>query len=413
MKYGLIGERLSHSFSKEIHEALGGYEYEIVEIERDALDAFMKNKDFLAINVTIPYKEAVIPYLDFVSDKARAIGAVNTIVNRDGKLFGYNTDFSGMTDLINKAKIEIKDKKALILGTGGTSKTALAVLSALGASEIVLVGRSEREGVITYDEAYEKHTDAAVIVNTTPVGMYPNIWDCPVDISAFERLEGIIDAVYNPINTTLVKNARARGIKAEGGLYMLVAQAMIASETFLDENGNSHPSLIEKMYNEIRASKENIVLVGMPASGKTTVGKILQKKLDKKFVDTDYIITQRIGMSIKDFFALHGEEKFRDIESQVIKELADKSSLIIATGGGAILREENISALKYNGKIFFIDRPIDKLMPTKSRPLASDKEAIEKRYNERYSIYCGCCDAKIAAEGESAEVAEKILENYR
>ena len=304
-------------------------------------------------------------------------------------------------------------KKAAILGSGGTSKTAAAVLTQKGAREILRVSRSGRDGAITYEELYEKHSDVEIIVNTTPVGMYPNIWDCPIDIDKFNNLVGVIDAVYNPLNTTLVKEARKRGIAAEGGLYMLVAQAMIASETFLDENGNSHPKLIELMYNKIRADKENIVLVGMPASGKTTVGKILQKKLDKKFVDTDYIITQRIGMSIKDFFALHGEEKFRDIESQVIKELADKSSLIIATGGGAILREENISALKYNGKIFFIDRPIDKLMPTKSRPLASGKEAIEKRYNERYSIYCGCCDAKIAAEGESAEVAEKILENYR
>lgn len=412
MKFGLIGERLGHSFSKTIHERLG-YEYELREIKPTDFDAFMRRRDFYCINVTIPYKEAVIPYLDWIHEPAKEVGAVNLILHYGGKLYGYNTDIPGMAELFGYANIDPKGKKAAILGSGGTSKTAAAVLKQKGAREILRVSRSGRDGAITYEELYEKHSDVEIIVNTTPVGMYPNIWDCPVDISAFERLEGIIDAVYNPINTTLVKNARARGIKAEGGLYMLVAQAMIASETFLDESGNSHPSLIEKMYNEIRASKENIVLVGMPASGKTTVGKILQKKLDKKFVDTDDIITQRIGMSIRDFFALHGEEKFRDIESQAIKELADKSSLIIATGGGAILREENISALKYNGKIFFIDRPVDKLMPTKSRPLASDKEAIEKRYNERYSIYCGCCDTRIAAEGESAEVAEKILENYR
>ncbi len=412
MKYGLIGEKLGHSFSKEIHERLG-YKYELKEIAREDFDAFMRRRDFYCINVTIPYKEAVIPYLDWIHEPAMEVGAVNLILHYGGKLYGYNTDISGMEELFFYAKIDAEGKKAAILGSGGTSKTARAVLEKLGAREILRVSRNGRDGVITYDELYENHNDVEIIVNTTPVGMYPSIWDCPIDIDKFNNLVGVIDAVYNPLNTTLVKEARKRGISAEGGLYMLVAQAMIASETFLDENGNSHPKLIELMYNDIRAKKENIVLVGMPASGKTTVGKILAKKLDKRLVDTDDLITQRIGMSIKDFFDLHGEEAFRDIEGQIIKELADKSSLIISTGGGAILKEENISALKYNGTIYFIDRPINKLMPTRSRPLASDRASIEKRYNERYSIYRGCCDVRIAADGESAEVAEKIMENYR
>ena len=412
MKFGLIGEKLGHSFSKEIHERLG-YKYELKEIKPEEFDAFMHSRDFYCINVTIPYKEKAIPYLDWIHEPAREVGAVNLILHYGGKLYGYNTDIPGMAELFNYAKIDPRGKKAVILGSGGTSKTAVAVLTQKGAREILRVSRSGRDGAITYEELYNNHADVEIIVNTTPVGMYPDIYGCPIDISKFEKLSGVIDAVYNPINTTLVQAARARGIAAEGGLYMLVAQAMIASETFLDENGNSHPKLIELMYNEIRADKENIVLVGMPASGKTTVGKILQKKLDKKLFDTDELITKRIGMSIKDFFDLHGEEAFRYVESQVIKELANKHSIIIATGGGAILREENISALKYNGRIFFIDRPIDKLMPTKSRPLASNKEAIEKRYGERYSIYCDCCDVRIAAEDESAQVAERILENYR
>lgn len=412
MKFGLIGERLGHSFSKTIHERLG-YKYELKEIKPEEFDAFMRSKDFYCINVTIPYKERVIPYLDWIHEPAKEVGAVNLILHYGGKLYGYNTDIGGMDELFHYAEIDPNGKKVAILGSGGTSKTAAAVLTKNGAREIVRVSRSGRAGAITYEELYEMHSDVEIIVNTTPVGMYPNIWDCPIDIDKFSSLVGVIDAVYNPINTTLVKEARKRGIPAESGLYMLVAQAMIASETFLDENGNSHPGLIMQMYNDIRAEKENIVLVGMPASGKTTVGRMLAKKLNKKFVDTDDLITKRTGMKIKDFFDLHGEEAFRDIESRVIKELADKSSLIIATGGGAVLREENISALKYNGKIFFIDRPIDKLIPTKSRPLAQDRASIEKRYNERYSIYCECCDVIIAAEGESAEVAEKILENYR
>ena len=410
MKYGLIGERLSHSFSKEIHEALGGYEYEIVEIERDALDAFMKKKDFLAINVTIPYKEAVVPYLDFVSDKARAIGAVNTIVNREGKLFGYNTDFSGMTDLINKAKIEIKDKKALILGTGGTSKTALAVLSALGASEIHLVSRSEREGVITYDEAYEKHTDAAVIVNTTPSGMYPNIDGLPIDPARFQGLSGAVDAIYNPLRTRFIQAAEGLGAVAEGGLYMLVAQGVRASEIFL---GREYPErTTEMIYEKILRSKENIVLSGMPASGKSTVGKLLAEKLGRPLVDIDAEIVKYAGKTIPEIFDEGGERLFRDIETAVIRGAAKISGAIIATGGGAILRDENVALLKQNGRLYFLDRPLEMLMPTDDRPLASTVEAITKRYNERYERYLSTCDARIENSGTAEEAAEKIMGDF-
>ena len=410
MKYGLIGERLSHSFSKEIHEALGGYEYEIKEIERDALDAFMKKRDFTAINVTIPYKEAVIPYLDLVSDKARAIGAVNTIVNRGGRLCGYNTDFSGMTDLINKAEIDIKGKKALILGTGGTSKTALAVLTSLGAREIHLVSRSEKDGAITYDEAYEKHSDAEVIVNTTPIGMYPHIDGDPIDLNRFGSLSGVVDAIYNPLRTRFVQAAKAMGAKAEGGLYMLVAQGVRASEIFL---GSEYPEgTTERLYNKIMRSKENIVLSGMPASGKTTVGKLVSERLGRPFIDLDTEIVKCAGKTIPEIFAEGGESLFRDVETEVIRKTAPVSGAVIATGGGAVLRDENVRLLSQNGRIYFLDRPLEMLMPTEDRPLASTVESITKRYNERYERYLSTADVRIENGGSAEEAAEKISGDF-
>ncbi len=412
MKYGLIGEKLGHSFSKEIHALLGNYEYELREIAREELDGFMTERNFLGINVTMPYKEAVIPYLDWIHGPAREIGAVNTIVNFEGKLYGYNTDYSGMLCLIDNAAISVKGKKAAILGSGGTSRTALVALKSLGAGEILKVSRNGKDGALTYEELYEKHSDIEIIVNTTPVGMYPNIFDCPIDLERFKNLSGVIDAVYNPINTTLVQRARERGITAESGLYMLVAQAASASELFLNENGNTAPYWLNKFHEKIKSQKENIVLIGMPASGKSTVGKIIADKLGRRFIDTDDLITDRIKMPISDFFAKEGEAAFRRIESQVIKEICGEGSLVIATGGGSVLRKENVSALKYNGKLFFIDRPLDKLIPTVSRPLSSDRASIEARYNERYSIYCNCCDVRIDADCDAETVADKILEKF-
>ena len=413
MKYGLIGEKLGHSFSKEIHASFGDYEYELREIAKDELSDFMKRLDFLGVNVTMPYKAAVMSYLDEIDESAREIEAVNTVVNREGKLYGYNTDYSGMRALFDHAGIDVSGKKVAILGSGGTSKTARVVLKSLGAKEIIRVSRSGKDGAVTYGELYDNHSDTEIIVNTTPVGMYPDIFDCPVDLARFNKLSGVIDAVYNPINTTLVQRARELGVKAEGGLYMLVAQAAQASELFLEENGSTHPVVIDKAYEKIKNKKENIVLIGMPSSGKSTVGKILAERLGRRLVDTDELIVEQIGMSIKEYFECYGEDKFRDIESRIIASLAGENSLVIATGGGAILREENISALKYNGKLYFIDRPLEKLMPTESRPISSDRASIEERYKERYTIYCGCCDKHIDADCDAETVAEKILENYR
>lgn len=410
MKYGLIGEKLGHSFSKEIHESLG-YDYELREIARDELDGFMRERDFLGINVTIPYKETVIPYLDFIDDDAKEIGAVNTIVNRGGKLYGYNTDFYGLKMLLANAGIDVKGKKAAILGTGGTSKTAKAVLSSLGACEIIKVSRSARKDAISYEDLICSHPDVEIIVNTTPVGMYPDVENMPLDLYSIEKLSGVIDVVYNPLRTALVQSAAFCAAPAEGGLYMLVGQAVRASEIFLDIK---YPEeTIDRIYERTRAKKENIVLIGMPASGKSTVGRIIADRLGRKFVDTDEVITDRIKMPIKDFFAKEGEEAFREIERQVINELACESSLVIATGGGAVINELNQRDLSYNGRLYFIDRPLDKLMPTESRPLSSDRDAMKKRYAERYLIYLSVCDEKIDADCEAIAVAEKILENYR
>lgn len=407
MEYGCIGEKLGHSFSKIIHNKLYDYDYELKEIPKDGLELFLKEKDFKAINVTIPYKESVIPFLDEISQTAKKIGAVNTIVNKNGSLYGYNTDFLGMTALIEYNDISLKDKKVIILGSGGTSKTAFAVAESMGAGEIYKVSRKGTNGLLSYKEAEEKHNDAEIIINTTPCGMYPNIGDSAISLEKFSGLEGVLDAVYNPIDSKLIVDAKNKGIKASGGLYMLVAQAVFAVEKFLDTKIDSKK--IDSIYNEILKEKENIVLIGMPSCGKTTVGKKLADIIGKEFIDTDYVIEERYG-KISDIFSRDGEDFFRKIESEIIKEIAAEQSAVIATGGGAVLNPENINLLKGNGKIVFIDRPLQKLITTSDRPLSSDREMLEKRYNERYDIYCNSADFIIKSDGSIEECISKILE---
>ena len=406
MKYGLIGERLGHSFSKDVHAMLSDYEYELCEIPKDKLDAFMTEANFTAINVTIPYKEAVIPYLSYISEEAKRIGAVNTIVNKGGKLYGYNTDFFGMKSQLNKMRLDPRGKKAVILGTGGTSKTARAVLESLGADPIITVSRTKKNGAIDYDELVRDHLDAQIIINTTPVGMYPDNFSCPIDAKLFDRLEGVLDAIYNPIRTKLVIDATDIGATAEGGLYMLVAQAVYASEIFL---GVKHPKeKLDKIFKKIRRKKENIVLIGMPASGKSTISALLKNALSREACDTDDIIKEARGMSIPEIFENEGEAAFRDYESEAVALASKKNNAVIATGGGAVLRRENVNALRQNGVIFFIDRPCEKLIPTIDRPLARDVEAIKKRYDERYGIYVASADVVIDADDTPVNVAKKI-----
>ncbi len=410
MKYGLIGEHLGHSFSREIHMRFRDYEYELCEVKPSEFDAFMMRRDFLAINVTIPYKELVVPYLYYIDDKAKEIGAVNTVVNKNGKLYGYNTDFLGMRALFSHAGISLENKKVAVLGTGGTSKTAVAVAKDGGALGTVKVSRRMQEDAITYAELYRDFSDVEIIINTTPSGMYPNNYDCPIDLSRLPKLEGIIDAVYTPVRTLLVSEAMRRGIPSEGGLYMLVEQAVRASEYFLDDKAPE--GIVDEIYRELKLKKENIILIGMPASGKSTVGTLIAEKLSRELIDTDTEIIKAAGMPIPEIFEKYGEEHFRNLESEVIFENAKRSGVIIATGGGAVLRPENIYALKENGRVYFLDRAPEKLIPTEDRPLSSTREAIERRYSERYDIYCSSADVRVDGDGTPEEVATEVLGDF-
>lgn len=407
MNYGLIGEKLGHSFSKEIHSKIGDYDYVLKEIEPKNIQKFLTEKDFKGINVTIPYKQTVIPYLDYVSEDAEKIGAVNTIVNKNGKLFGYNTDYFGARDMLLKNGIAIKDKKVLILGTGGTSKTLKEVAIDLGAKCVLKVSRNQTTEAISYSDAYLNHTDADIIINTTPVGMYPDTDRSPIDISKFPNLSGVADVIYNPLRTKLVSEALTRGIKATGGLYMLAGQAVYASALFFDKEVDQNKT--DEVYNAILRQKQNVVLIGMPSCGKSTVANALSDQLSKPFYDSDTEIIKKANREITEIFQTDGEKAFRQMETEVICELSKLSGAIIATGGGAVLNNDNVKRLKQNGKLFFINRPLDKLIATKSRPLSSDKQALQKRFEERYPVYKSCCDYEIDADCTITEVVEKII----
>ena len=413
-KYGCIGKNLTHSFSKEIHARLADYEYELIELTEEEIQSFFAKKEFEAINVTIPYKETVIPYLDSVSQIAQRIGAVNTIVNKDGKLNGYNTDYYGMKALIERVGVELNAKKVLVLGTGGTSKTARVVATDMGASEVLVVSRRKTDEYITYEEAMALHSDADVIINTTPSGMYPDCESKPIDIAVFERLAGVIDAVYNPLCSNLVLDSKQRGVKAEGGLYMLVMQAVVAVEKFLDTE--IEKEVADRVFASVLSAKENVVLTGMPGSGKSTVGKRIN--IDGyTFIDTDAEIEKRCGCTIKELIAAKGEKYFRDLETEVIRDVSSESCRIISTGGGAILREENVRALKRNGKLFFINAELSRLRATDDRPLSDTGDKLVKLYNERISIYQATADVVVpdrtTPEAEAKYIFEKRMELIR
>lgn len=407
MKYGLIGEHLKHSYSCEIHAQIADYEYELHEIPPSGLGGFLKKREFNAINVTIPYKQDVIPYLDEISDTAKRIGAVNTIVNRNGRLYGDNTDFAGMLALAKHIGVDMKGRKVLILGTGGASKTGHALAEYMGAQSVYYVSRSGKDDSISYEQAVTEHSDAQIIINATPVGMFPKQDGRPIDISAFPKLEGVIDAIYNPLRTNLILDAQERGIPAEGGLYMLSAQAVHASAVFRDIPLDE--SLVDKAFKSVKNDKQSIVLIGMPSSGKTTVGRILAEKCGKQLADTDEYIVRKIGMPISDFFAKHGEAEFRKIEKETVAELSATGGRIIATGGGAVLDAENVRALKQNGVLVFLDRRPENLIATDDRPLASRRSALEKLYAERYDIYCAAAELHIDANTTPEAEADAIL----
>ncbi|MBQ7541959.1 MAG: shikimate dehydrogenase [Clostridia bacterium] len=410
MEYGCIAEHLGHSFSKSIHEKIDSYDYVLREVPKTELDAFMRARAFQGINVTIPYKQDVIPYLDALSETAKDIGAVNTIVNRDGKLFGDNTDFGGMTALIRRMGLDLSGKKVLVLGTGGTSRTAVAVAQRLGCAWVRQVSRTAKDGVLTYADVYEKHTDTQIILNTTPAGMFPKIDDMPIRPEAFPALEGVADAIFNPLRSKLVLSSRAAGVPAEGGLYMLVAQAVLAAKRFTEKT--YAPELTDTVFQALLREKENLVLIGMPGSGKTTVGKRAAETLGRTFVDLDDEIVRRAGCPIPEIFAKQGEKAFRDLETEITRETAARSGLVIATGGGCVLREENVRFLRMNGRLLFLDRPLEQLLPTDDRPTANSKEKICALYETRLPIYRAAADAVIRSDGDASRAAEAVCKQF-
>lgn len=435
-KYYLIGERLGHSFSAEIHRAFGRYDYELKELCPAELGPFLEARDFAGLNVTVPYKEAVIPYLDRLDEQAAAIGAVNTVINRDGALWGYNTDFWGMEAALRRlwgtqtAECRpCEGTTVLILGTGGTSKTALAACRALGARKVFRVSRTGREGTLSYEQAAAlfgtpPHPSASqipshqgegfglaeprglVVINCTPAGMWPDLDGGPLGLAGLPGLEGVFDCVYNPLRTRLVLEAQARGVPAAGGLYMLVKQAARACALFT--GAPAEETQVDIIFNALRLERENLVLIGMPGSGKSTVSRILARKTGKTFVDSDEEIVKRAGKSIPAIFAEVGEAEFRDLEADVIRDLAGRTGLVIAVGGGTVLREENVRRLKQNGRLVFLDRPLDQLLPSPDRPLGDTAEKVARLYAERSPVYLAAADEIVDASGEPETVAERI-----
>lgn len=385
MKYGLLGETLGHSYSKEIHEQLADYTYDLIPVANADFPAFMERRDFQAINVTIPYKEKVIPYLTDMDERAKSIQAVNTIVNRNGKLYGYNTDFDGFLYTLKRHQIDVAQKKVVVLGYGGASKAVLAVLNDLKAGSIVIVNRTPYDETISYEECYRTCTDAEIIINTTSVGMYPKMNASPLHLAAFQKCEAVIDVIYNPLKTKLLIEAEQFKMKAVNGLEMLVAQAKYAVEHF--QNIKIDDSRIDEIYRSIHQRICNLVLIGMPSVGKTTVGKQLSDALHRPFIDLDQKLVEAVGMSIPDYFQAYGERAFRDHESEVCQQYGCQNNQIIATGGGVVLRPENIQALQANGLLIWLRRPLSKLISDETRPLSSSPQAIEKLYRERLPLY--------------------------
>lgn len=401
MKSGLLGRKLGHSYSPQIHKYLGSYSYDLFEREPEEIEDFLHNGDFTGINVTIPYKKDVIPFLDELSPTAVKMGSVNTVVRqKDGTLFGHNTDYFGFTSMVHRSGIQVTGKKVLVLGSGGTSNTAVKALEDLGA-QVIIVSRS---GENNYDNLH-LHQDAAVIVNTTPVGMYPNTGVSPVDLSRFPALEGVLDVVYNPAKTQLLLDAEKLGLPHENGLWMLVAQAKEAAEYF---GGTPLPdSIIEIVYNKMSAKMQNIILVGMPGCGKSTIAALLAEQLGRSIVDADQKVIELAGKSIPDIFAEDGEAVFRQWETQALAELGKKSQLIIATGGGCVTQQRNYPLLHQNGKIFWLHRELEQL-PTEGRPL-SQLQKLSEMYSQRKPMYEAFSDYQIDNNGTYRETVNQIL----
>lgn len=401
MRCGLLGRKLGHSYSPQIHRQLGNYAYTLFEKEPQELEEFLKSGDFTGLNVTIPYKKDVIPFLDELSPVAKRLGAVNTIVRReDGSLIGHNTDYFGFRYLVNRSGLDVGGKKVLVLGSGGASNTAVAVLQELGANVVIISRSGENHyGNLTL------HSDAAVIVNTTPVGMYPNTGVSPLDLGVFPRLEGVLDVVYNPAKPKILLDAEARGLVAMNGLGMLVAQAKQSAEWFtgcpIDD------SKITEIHDSLRRQMENLILIGMPGCGKTTIGMLLAQRTGKKFVDADEALEQRVGRPITKIIPTEGESAFRQMETDTLAQLGKQSGLVIATGGGCVTQERNHPLLHQNGTILWLTRSIDKL-PTDGRPL-SQAGKLSEMFEKRRALYERFADISVSNDGPVEETLAQIM----
>ncbi|MBQ4066601.1 MAG: shikimate kinase [Clostridia bacterium] len=388
MKYGLLGEHLSHSYSPLIHSMLGDYQYGLIEKAPHEVEDYIKNGDFKAINVTIPYKKTVMPFLDEISDRAKKIGSVNVVVRRDdGTLFGDNSDYGGFASLVKKARISIKGKKVLVLGDGGASVTVQAVLRDMGAASVTVISLYTEDNY----ENIDRHADADVIVNATPVGMYPKNGERLVDLSIFPHLSGVLDVIYNPYKTALILDAEERGIPSAGGLRMLVAQAVVANEMFFSEKQDK--SVIDAIEKKVAAMMKNVTLIGMPGCGKSTIGKRLAALTGRELVDIDAEIVKVAGKTIPEIFAEDGEEAFRRLETQVTAEVCKRSGCIISCGGGVVTRPENRRLIRQNSTVVFIARELDTLA-TKGRPLSETTSALSL-WEARRPMYNSWSDIKM------------------
>ena len=413
MKLGLLGNPLAHSWSVQIHEyVLQEPCYQLYEVNREMVREFFETNDLDGFNVTIPYKQTVMDYMDEIDPAALRIGAVNTVVHKDGTFYGYNTDCLGFMQMLEQNNIPVKGNHAAILGSGGASKAAMEGIRMLGGTFDV-VSRNPEDGMISYEELYENEKRYSLIVNATPVGMYPHTEAVPVDLSHFSDLLAVVDIVANPLRTSLMMRAKEMGIPALGGLEMLVRQAVEADRLY---TGNEYPeSLVKSCMNELLKKNRNIVLIGMPTSGKSTVAKLLAERMNKTVIDTDEAFETDVLRkmyrchSIRSFIEQYGEDRFREKESEVISAL-HHTGVIISTGGGVIKREVNMRSLAHNGIIFWLDRSVEYLYGTPDRPLSTNYEAICRLYEERKDLYAKYCDVRIENNGTPEEAAEKIIQ---
>lgn len=407
MEYGLIGEKLGHSYSQMIHARLADYRYELREVAPEALDEFLEKREYRGLNVTIPYKQVVMKHCAELSPEAMEVGSVNTLLVRpDGSLFGHNTDIDGFIYMLRRGGIDPAGAKAVILGSGGTSLTACAALTRLGAREIVTVSR---RGPIDYEALYARHADAEILVNATPVGMYPKNGVSPVELDRLPRVRGVADVIYNPEKTALILASQAKGIPAVSGLSMLVAQAWEAAERFA---GHAIPAgRVEEIVSEIGAQTLNLILVGMPGCGKTTLGQAVAAAMGRELVDCDAEIVRRAGKSIPDIFAQDGEDAFRALEGDVLRDVCRGHGLVISTGGGAVLRPENRNAMRQNGRVCLIRRPIEAL-PRDGRPLSESADAVARLWQVRRAAYEATADYSVANDETVETAAERIREGF-